>query len=182
MSKRTTSPAETTNYYKVLLHLPESALQHPTRANGSTIYDLDFDYFEATGVGKKPPTQFHEAGNHQRPLFMKRPGKMQFVFRDDTQRIKRIDRIRIDFSPWRHGIGSPLGPDVEARGEMGEYNIAAGKMAAKREIALDDGNWNDLVDQRQYYGLRVEIDAVDKDGTQVKLLRDDPEIVVDPQP
>jgi hypothetical protein len=169
------------NYYKVLLRLPGDATAHGTKANGSTIYDLDFEYSEATGADG-PPKDFHPAGTYKRPLFMKRPGKMQFAFRDDTGQIKQIDRIRIDFSPWRHGIGSPLRPDVEAKGEMGDYRIAADKMAAKSEIALDGENWNELVEQRQYYGLRVEIDAIDKDGKPVKLLRDDPEIVVDPQP
>ena len=174
------STPTTVNYYKVLLHLPEKALDDATTANGSTICDLDFEYSEATGDGNGPLTKFRPAGTYKRPLFMKRPGKMQFVFRDDTHRIKQIDRIRIDFSPWRHGIGSPLGPDVEARGEMGRYTIEAERMLPTKEIPLD--GWNDLVDQRQYYGLRVEIDALDVRGQAVKLLRDDPEIVVDPQP
>jgi hypothetical protein len=177
------------HFYKILLHLLDSGTQPE---NGMA--DLTFEYFEKTAdaAGKARGT-WKKTGTHLQPLYLQWPAKLQFSFQDDTGRIREVDRIFIDFTQLRHGISSPLAADVEAAGELGRYRITRRQLQKaephrKREkerqkpVEIMIGGVNELVNPRRYYGLRVEMLAKDGGGKPIRLIRDDPEVVVDPQP
>lgn len=165
------------NFYKIVLRLPE---EQSKPHNG--ICDLDYEYWvqKADASAGRQDSDWKPIGTHAQPLYLKRPGKLMFGFRDDTGRIVKVEKILVDFTPLRHGIASPLSAEMEAKGESGTHYKVGNGLQKGVEVAIGDPA--DLVDHRRFYGLRVEIDAIDVDNHTVKLVRDDPEVVVEPQP
>ncbi len=165
------------NFYKIVLRLPE---EQSKPRNG--ICRLDYEYWEQQADASTGPkdTGWKWMGIHEQPLYLKRPGQLMFSFRDDTGRIGNVDKIFVDFTPLPHGIASPLSAEMEAKGESGtHYKVGNG---LKKGVEVPVGALADLVDHRRFYGLRVEMEARDVDDHPLKLVRDDPEVVVEPQP